>query len=88
MAFVTLGGSGKAGVSHAAADRAARVGACLERARNGETAALNDVVHELNPLLWRGARGRRPPAAEATGGFATPMPWPPRPGRARSPVDR
>ena len=65
MAFVTLGGSGKAGVSHAAADRAARVGACLERARNGETAALNDVVHELNPLLWRVARAEGLTAEES-----------------------
>jgi RNA polymerase sigma factor (sigma-70 family) len=52
MAVVTLG-SGQAGTSE---DRAARVGACLERARNGETAALSDVVRELNPLLWRVAR--------------------------------
>lgn len=56
MALVTTGGSGKAGTSHAAADRAARVGACLERARNGETAALTEVVRELNPLLWHVAR--------------------------------
>ena len=65
MAFVTLGGSGKADVNHAAADRAARVGACLERARNGETAALNDVVHELNPLLWRVARAEGLTAEES-----------------------
>jgi RNA polymerase sigma factor (sigma-70 family) len=40
----------------ARADRSARLGACLERARNGERAALNEVVRELNPLLWHVAR--------------------------------
>lgn len=46
MTAVTLG-----------SDRAERVGACLVRARNGETAALNEIVRELNPLLWHVARG-------------------------------
>ena len=55
MAAVTLG-SGEAGTGQARADRAARVGACLERARSGETAALSEVVRELNPLLWHVAR--------------------------------
>jgi RNA polymerase sigma factor (sigma-70 family) len=55
MSVVTLG-SGKASTGPARGDRADRVGACLERARNGETAALGDVVCELNPLLWHVAR--------------------------------
>ena len=55
MTVVTLG-SGQAGTGHAGADRAARVGAMLERARNGETAVLGDVVRELNPLLWHVTR--------------------------------
>jgi RNA polymerase sigma factor (sigma-70 family) len=67
MAVVTLGGGGRAGMSHASdrADRDARVGAGFERARNGETAALNDVVRELNPLLWRVARGEGLTAEES-----------------------
>jgi RNA polymerase sigma factor (sigma-70 family) len=56
MSVVTLG-SGNASTGPARGDRADRVGACLERARNGETAALGDVVRELNPLLWHVARG-------------------------------
>jgi RNA polymerase sigma factor (sigma-70 family) len=56
MAPVTTGGSGGAGTSHAAADRAARVEACLMRARAGETGALAEVVRELSPLLWHVAR--------------------------------
>ncbi len=55
MAVVTLG-SGGAGISQAGPDRAARLGECLERARNGEMGALSDVVRELNPLLWHVAR--------------------------------
>jgi RNA polymerase sigma factor (sigma-70 family) len=38
------------------ADRPARLARCLDRARQGEVAALDDVVRELNPLLWRVAR--------------------------------
>jgi RNA polymerase sigma factor (sigma-70 family) len=67
MAVVTLG-SGKAGAGHAGtdrADRAARVGACLERARDGEIAALSDVVRELNPLLWHMARAEGLAAEES-----------------------
>jgi RNA polymerase sigma factor (sigma-70 family) len=55
MTGVTLG-SGGAGTSQAGSDRAARLGECLERARNGEMGALGDVVRELNPLLWHVAR--------------------------------
>ena len=64
MTVVTLG-SGQAGTGHAGTDRAARVGACLERARNGETAALGDVVRELNPLLWHVARAEGLTAEES-----------------------
>jgi RNA polymerase sigma factor (sigma-70 family) len=64
MTVVTLG-SGKSGTGHAAADRAARVGACLVRARNGETAALSEIVRELNPLLWHVARGEDLTAEES-----------------------
>jgi RNA polymerase sigma factor (sigma-70 family) len=56
MALVTLG-SGRADTGRGGAGRADRIGACLERARNGETAALGDIVRELNPLLWHVARG-------------------------------
>ena len=38
------------------ADRPARLAACLERARNGDLKALNEIVEELNPLLWSVAR--------------------------------
>jgi len=64
MAAVTLS-SEEAGTGQARADRAARVGACLERARNGETAALSEVVRELNPLLWHVARGEGLTAEES-----------------------
>lgn len=39
------------------ADRHARLAGCLQRARAGDRTALDEVVHELNPLLWRVARG-------------------------------
>jgi hypothetical protein len=55
MTVVTLG-SGGAGSSQAGPARAAWLGECLERARNGEMSALGDVVRELNPLLWHIAR--------------------------------
>ena len=64
MTIVTLG-SGRAGTGRGGADRADRVGACLERARSGETAALGDVVRELNPLLWHVARAEGLTAEEA-----------------------
>src|SRR5437763_4309120 len=50
MAGVTLG-SGGADTSQARPDRAARLGECLEPARNGAMGALGDGVRELNPLL-------------------------------------
>ena len=64
MAAVTLGSS-RAGTGQGGAGRADRVGACLERARNGEMAALSAVVRELNPLLWHVARAEGLTAEEA-----------------------
>lgn len=40
------------------ADRAARLGACLERARSGDQGGLAEVVGELNPVLWQVARAQ------------------------------
>jgi RNA polymerase sigma factor (sigma-70 family) len=34
------------------------LGACLERARDGDRTALGEVVRELNPLLWHVARSQ------------------------------
>src|SRR5262249_61364940 len=93
MAVVTLGNGG-AGTSQAGSDRAARLGDCLERARNGEMGALGDVVRELNPLLWHVARAEGLTAEEAADvgpatwlellrrrqGNPAPPPPPPRPG--------
>jgi RNA polymerase sigma factor (sigma-70 family) len=42
----------------AATARAGRLAACLERARAGDRAALDEVVRELNPLLWHVARAQ------------------------------
>jgi RNA polymerase sigma factor (sigma-70 family) len=42
----------------ARAERAARLAACLQRARDGERAALDEAVRELNPLLWHVARSQ------------------------------
>jgi RNA polymerase sigma factor (sigma-70 family) len=64
MTIVAIG-SGKAGSGHAAADRAARLGACLVRARDGDTVALGEIVRELNPLLWHVARGEGLTAEES-----------------------
>ena len=50
-------GTGQAGSGSAGADRSARLGACLVRARDGDTVALGEIVRELNPLLWHVARG-------------------------------
>ncbi len=38
--------------------RHARLGACLDRARSGERGALDEVVRELNPLLWHVVRAQ------------------------------
>lgn len=45
--------------------RAARLAACLERARDGDGGALEEIVRELNPLLWHVARSQGLDAAEA-----------------------
>lgn len=42
----------------ARADRGARLAESVARARSGDTDALDDVVRELNPLLWHVARGQ------------------------------
>jgi RNA polymerase sigma factor (sigma-70 family) len=39
-------------------DRRTRLARCLERARSGELSALDEVVRELNPLLWHVARAQ------------------------------
>jgi RNA polymerase sigma factor (sigma-70 family) len=64
MAAVTLS-SGGVGTGDAMASRAARLGACLERARSGDTTALSEVVQELNPLLWHVARAEGLTAEES-----------------------
>jgi RNA polymerase sigma factor (sigma-70 family) len=46
-------------------DRAARLASCLERARDGQVGALDEVVRELNPLLWQVARAQGLGAEEA-----------------------
>jgi RNA polymerase sigma factor (sigma-70 family) len=38
--------------------RAARLGEYVERAREGDKAALHELVRELNPLLWHVARSQ------------------------------
>jgi RNA polymerase sigma factor (sigma-70 family) len=38
--------------------RAGRLAGYFERARNGDRAALHELVRELNPLLWHVARGQ------------------------------
>ncbi|NUU17831.1 sigma-70 family RNA polymerase sigma factor [Cellulomonas humilata] len=40
------------------AGRGARLAACLARARAGDTGAIEEMVHELNPLLWHVARSQ------------------------------
>ncbi|MEP6797509.1 MAG: sigma-70 family RNA polymerase sigma factor [Lapillicoccus sp.] len=39
-------------------ERAARLAGCLDRARAGDLSALDDVVRDLNPLLWHVARSQ------------------------------
>jgi RNA polymerase sigma factor (sigma-70 family) len=46
-------------------DRRTRLARCLERARSGELAALDEVVRELNPLLWNVARAQNLSADQA-----------------------
>jgi RNA polymerase sigma factor (sigma-70 family) len=40
------------------ADRTARLAACLGRARAGDRAALDEIVTQLNPLLWHVVRAQ------------------------------
>jgi RNA polymerase sigma factor (sigma-70 family) len=54
MTSVSAGTRGAA--ETASTDRSTRLGECLVRARNGERSALDEVVRELNPLLWHVAR--------------------------------
>jgi RNA polymerase sigma factor (sigma-70 family) len=56
MGSVSAGASTSAEAGHG--DRAARVGGYFERARNGDRAALHELVRELNPLLWHVARSQ------------------------------
>jgi RNA polymerase sigma factor (sigma-70 family) len=46
-------------------ERVARLAERFERARQGDRGALNDVVRELNPLLWHVARAQGLGADEA-----------------------
>jgi RNA polymerase sigma factor (sigma-70 family) len=46
-------------------DRRTRLARCLERARSGELSALDEVVRELNPLLWQVARAQNLNADQA-----------------------
>jgi RNA polymerase sigma factor (sigma-70 family) len=49
----------------ASTDRSVRLAACVERARRGELPALDEVVTELNPLLWHVARSQGLDAEDA-----------------------
>jgi RNA polymerase sigma factor (sigma-70 family) len=46
-------------------ERQARLGRLLQLAQNGQTAALHEVVRELDPLLWHVARSQGLAADEA-----------------------
>jgi RNA polymerase sigma factor (sigma-70 family) len=48
-----------------AAGRGARLGDLVDRARAGEREALQDLVHELDPVLWHTARGQGLTAEDA-----------------------
>jgi RNA polymerase sigma factor (sigma-70 family) len=54
--MIVMSADASAGAAATRTDRAARLARCLERARDGEPAALSEIVHELNPLLWHIAR--------------------------------
>src|SRR6266516_4412104 len=49
---------GRSPADAARADRGARLAENVARARDGDMSALDDVVRELNPLLWHVARGQ------------------------------
>lgn len=56
MAGVSTDATASARASRA--DRPARLARCLDRARSGDLTALDEVVRELNPLLWHVARSQ------------------------------
>jgi RNA polymerase sigma factor (sigma-70 family) len=56
MGSVSAGASTSAEAGHGG--RAARVAGYVDRARNGDRAALHELVRELNPLLWHVARSQ------------------------------
>lgn len=47
------------------AERSARLARCLDRARSGDVGALDEIVRELNPLLWHVARAQGLTAEQA-----------------------
>jgi RNA polymerase sigma factor (sigma-70 family) len=53
------------GADDGRADRAERLAAYLRRAQEGDAAALDPVVRELNPLLWHVARAQGLSAEDA-----------------------
>jgi RNA polymerase sigma factor (sigma-70 family) len=53
------------------AERAQRVAALFERARDGDAAAMDGLVRELNPLLWHVVRAQGLPAEEAADAVQT-----------------
>jgi RNA polymerase sigma factor (sigma-70 family) len=57
--------SADAPASTGKAERAQRLARCLERAREGDRAALDEAVVELNPLLWHVARAQGLTAEDA-----------------------
>ena len=58
-------GTSTTSLDPARAARAARIAESFARARDGDAGALDDVVGELNPLLWHVARGQGLPRDEA-----------------------
>jgi RNA polymerase sigma factor (sigma-70 family) len=57
--------------SDAGPSSGAHLGDLLERARTGDRAALQDLVHELNPLLWHVARAEGLNAEDAADAVQT-----------------
>jgi RNA polymerase sigma factor (sigma-70 family) len=53
---MSIGSTGQTSAAADWANRSTRLAGCLERARDGDRTALDEVVRELNPLLWRVAR--------------------------------
>jgi RNA polymerase sigma factor (sigma-70 family) len=50
---------------NARTERSKRWAECLNRAKDGDLGALDEVVAELNPLLWQVARSQGLPAEDA-----------------------